>query len=223
MKIKIVTGFVPLPKHPRPAQEYHVLADRFNDLRYPLSKTICGVEDCWLWQFAQNIPGLTHSIHDNPNKNTMAYHAVLHQKFEWLVRAACLDDAIDTFVYIDYGIFHLKDITVPIIEALLDTVRVANYKEVSIPGCWSDQQMTGARVAIPDSEPCWRFCGGVVVVPRPMVFPLYNAVRQNAENHILKTRNVSWEVNTLARVEKAHALPVRWYAADHNKTMFTGF
>jgi hypothetical protein len=37
-------------------------------------------------------------------------------------------------------------------------------------------------------------------------------------------RNVTWEVNDLARMELAHVgPPMRWYAADHNATMLTGY
>lgn len=223
-KIKLVTGFVPVPGHPRTPQEYHVLGARLDDVRVSISKSIISVEDCWLWQFVQDIPNCTHSAHDNPRKNTMAYHASGHQKFEWLARAACLDSDPDIFIWIDYGIFHLGDITVEIIDKFLFYVSNSNYKEISIPGCWTAQQMQeGLRASIPDTEPCWRFCGGLMIVPRALVFPLYSAARNDVEHHILKTRNASWDVNTLARLEMKQALPIRWYQADHNKTMFTGF
>jgi hypothetical protein len=56
-----------------------------------------------------------------------------------------------------------------------------------------------------------------------MVHRLYKAVKTAALRHIDMTKNVEWEVNTLARVEIAGQVPIRWYQADHNETLFTGY
>jgi hypothetical protein len=52
---------------------------------------------------------------------------------------------------------------------------------------------------------------------------LKNLIQAIALLHINVTKNVTWEVNTLARAEQTGKLPIRWYAADHNETMFTNY
>ncbi len=75
-----------------------------------------------------------------------------------------------------------------------------------------------------DHFPCWRFCGGVIVVPRTLVHKLYKAIKGTALDHVDKHKNVTWEVNTMAEAERNGRLPkVRWYAADHDHTMFTQY
>jgi hypothetical protein len=43
-----------------------------------------------------------------------------------------------------------------------------------------------------------------------------------ALRQIEATKNVEWEVNTLARLEQTGLVPMSWYQADHNQTLFTG-
>ena len=71
--------------------------------------------------------------------------------------------------------------------------------------------------------PCWRFCGGVMVVPRKKVQPLMEAVMSTVIEQVEKHAMVTWEVNTLAKAEQSGLIKPRWYQADHNETMFTGY
>lgn len=74
---------------------------------------------------------------------------------------------------------------------------------------------------VSDFWPNWRFCGGLLVVPRKWAHALFREVKRDVQRHLTETRNISWEVNTLARIERS--LPIRWYQADHNETMFTNY
>lgn len=216
-KVKVVTGYVPIPDHPRSAAAYGRLGEEcFGNLGdVPVRSYYWPVERCWMYRFLQHAPyRLTHSVSDNPAKNTVMYHCVNHQKFEWLHHDAMLDPEPDVFVWIDYGILHVPGITVAVIRDMLKKV-VDN--DLAIPGC------VPKPLTVDDQHPCWRFCGGLLVVPRTQVSKFYETVRDNAVAHIKKTRNVSWEVNTLARVEKGNTIKIRWYQADHNETMFTGY
>ena len=87
-----------------------------------------------------------------------------------------------------------------------------NEQAIAIPGCW-DKDLA----AYDDDHPCWRFCGGVMVVPRQYIGPLCAAVKAEYLNTLEQTRNVTWEVNVLARVEQSTHLPIWWYRADHNE------
>ena len=63
-----------------------------------------------------------------------------------------------------------------------------------------------------------------MVVPRKFVGPLNVAMKAEYIEWLQKTNNISWEVNTLARLEKNDPdFPVWHYLADHNKTMFTNY
>lgn len=215
--IKVVTGYVPISGHPRSAAEYGELGE---GIFKPLSQAVRvqpyydKLGECWMWNYVQALKTpTTHSTADHSKKNTLAYHCVQHQKFAWLLKAAIDDPSFDTFVWIDYGIGHVPGVTPEVILEFLERVKLGDF---AIPGCW-----TKANALNSDLFPCWRFCGGVMVVPRGDVHKLYKGIKREVQRHLKLTNNVTWEVNTLARIEAS--LPLRWYQADHNETMFTGY
>jgi hypothetical protein len=215
--VSVVTGFVPLPRHPRSAVEYGELGD---NLFLPLGRRVAvhvfheSLDDCWLWRLvhAQKFK-TTHSAADNPAKNTLAYHCVQHAKFAWLLKAALRDPRPAIFVWLDYGIGRLKGFTAVKIAEFLERLREGDF---AVPGCWP-----AGSFVIDDNFPCWRFCGGLMVVPRPYLAKLFEAVRQDVEEQLHTRHHVSWETNTLARIE--HRLPIRWYQADHDLSMLENY
>ena len=217
VKLKVVTGYVPIPRHPRPSSWYGAHGEKFKELALvPVHPFYNRLEECWLKRFLDTLPfKVTHSEGDNPAKNTLAYHIVQHQKFNWLVHASFADPQPDVFVWMDYGIFgSIPGVTATVILDFLDRVRADDF---AVPGCWP------FRPDIPDEFPSWRFCGGLMIVPREYIQRLFHAVRYNTRGHIDLTRNVSWEVNTLARIERDADLPFRWYLADHDGSMFGNY
>lgn len=216
INLKVVTGYVPIQGHPRTAKEYGALGEAFfGKLQgVPITPYYETIGECWLWKYINGFPGrLSWSVADNPAKNSPAYHCVQHQKFAWLLKAAIADPSRDTYVWLDYGIGHVPGCTVEAARDFLDRVVRDDF---AIPGCWPLEHAFNT-----DSFPCWRFCGGVMVVPRHKVHRLYKLVKREVLRHIAETKNLVWEVNTLARIEAT--LGVRWYQADHNETMFTGY
>lgn len=218
--VQVVTGYTPIINHPRSAAEYGKLGE---DLFVPLVQAGVNVkrymeplEMSWLHKYVSRYNERpTPSVADNPAKNTLAYHCVQHQKFAWLLKAAIEDPRPDTYVWLDYGVGHVPGVTADVVATFLKSIREDDF---AIPGCWpKDPDRVDFRT------PCWRFCGGVLVVPRRRVHKLYKAVKTAALKHIDLTKNVEWEVNTLARAELAGQLPARWYQADHNETLFTGY
>jgi hypothetical protein len=138
------------------------------------------------------------------------------QKSEWLAEAALANPEADPLVWIDFGIFHLPGVTGEIIMNFL--ARAATEKSIAIPGCWEKDYIYS------DDNPCWRFCGGVMVVPRQYVMQFDQAMKREYARWLEQTNNLSWEVNTLARVEReVLEAPIWWYKADHNETMFTAY
>lgn len=214
--IKLVTGYVPIAGHPRTAAEYGALGDKLATVRAPLKAFYTEQKNCWLERFLWEQTGVTHSTGDNPVKNSLAYHIANHQKVEWLYGASVLDKESTHFAWIDYGIMHVPGITATVIEDFLR--RAKDEKAIAVPGCWPKS------ATIDDANPCWRFCGGVFVVPRKLVKPLYKAYLDTAKRRIWKTKNVTWEVNTMAHMEqRCPDIPLWWYQADHNETLFTGY
>lgn len=213
--IKIVTGFIPLIDSPKTVEKYAELGAKLLGVGHPIA--LCeqdGTAECWLYKYLE-FTGIkpTCSVGDNTRKNTAGYHMVQHQKTLWMVHAAYRDPVPDVFVWIDFGIFGVPGITAAVIQEFLR--KAEKEQGMSAPGCW-------AKGPIDDKNPCWRFCGGVLVCHRRYLFELDMAVRMEAMCHIRETNNVSWEVNTWARAEKA-GLPLWWYPADHNETMFTNY
>jgi hypothetical protein len=215
--ISVVTGFVPISDHPRSADEYYMLGQRLLDLDVPIMFSLNKIEDCWLYKYLDHSKLIiTHSVADNPAKNTVAYHIVQAQKTEWLAKAAMSNPGAKVLVWIDFGIFSQPTVTGNLIRDFLARARFE--QEIAIPGCWEKDR------PYDDRFPHWRFCGGVMVVPRHWVVPFDDAMKRECIGWIRETGNLSWEVNTLTRVERTRPdLPIRHYRADHDYTMFRNY
>lgn len=216
MKVKLVTGYVPIPGHPRTAAEYGELGDKLGGVPVPKKAFYGRVQDTWMHKYVEKLPFTPRTSEgDNPEKNTLAYHYVNHMKSTWLVQAADEDPTADVLVWIDYGIFRLPNISNQIVYEFAERL---DDKSIIVPGCWDKPAVVEA------AYPCWRFCGSVIAVPRKLVDVFDYNCRVAARQHISATKNVEWEVNTWARVEAKHKnLPIAWYKADHNETLFTGW
>jgi hypothetical protein len=216
--ITAVSAFVPIPGHPRSEAEYDELGKKLQACRHRLLFAKGDLEHCWLWSHLMSkSDGFTWSTADNPKKNSFAYHCIQAQKTEWLEIASYVDPLSDVFVWIDYGIFHVPGVTAEIIDAFLE--RADSEQAIAIPGCWGKDEYEYR-----DDWPCWRFCGGVMVVPRKFIWSFNQAMKQEYMRWLKETGNVSWEVNTLARLEQQDpSFPVWWFKADHDKTLFTNY
>ena len=212
MTAVVVTGFVPIPDHPN-ARRAESLGVKLAEITAaPIHAFRCEIAECWLAQV--NLDGVAHSTGDNPRKNTMAYHIAQHQKTAWIAQVASEHEA-DLIVWIDYGICHIAGITPSIIDDFLRRLDRGN-KLIRIPGIWQQEERT-------DAYPDWRFCGGVLVMPRVHAAAFHVAVQDATLSRIKKSSNVTWEVNDWAVVERQQILPIHWYQADHDVTMFTGY
>lgn len=216
--ITAVTAFVPISGHPRSEAEYRALGHRLLAVKHRVLSADGDLEHCWLDTYLRrNDLDVTHSVADNPQKNSLAYHIIQAQKTEWLEVASFVDPLSDVFVWIDYGIFHVPGVTAAIIDSFLE--RADSEQAIAIPGCWQKDQHP-----YDDEWPYWRFCGGVMVVPRRLIEPFNHAMKREYIRWLAETGNISWEVNTLARLEQQDPeFPVWWYQADHDQTMFTNY
>lgn len=214
MNTRLVTAYVPIPNHPRTAEEYGALGEKLSGVPVKKKAFYMRLEDTWMSKYISKLPFVPRSSEgDNPQKNSLAYHCVNHMKSTWLVQAADEYPDADVLVWVDYGIFTLPGINNQMIYEFMEKV---DDKSIYAPGCWDKPEV------IESAYPCWRFCGSVISVPRKLVDQFDYETRVAARQHISKTKNVEWEVNTWARVEARTRLPFSVYKADHNATLFTG-
>lgn len=218
--VAVVSGFIDIPNHPRGSADYRALGEQLFKAIEPRQALVfdnekLAVDSTWLAQWLKGQPNVTHSVADNQEKNTKDYHCVQHEKLAWIAKAAEAAPEFDFYVWIDYGILHVPGVTAEVINRFLDMVD-SYGASVRMPGCWPKKQ------DVPHDHPCWRFCGGLIVVPRPLVKPFTRLGMSTAARQIMATKNVEWEVNTLARLELLDQVPITWYQADHNQEMFTG-
>jgi hypothetical protein len=221
MTAAVVTSFIPIPDHPRSMEEYARLAAPLLNMPIHMLDLVIKLEDCWLFEYLEerfpDMKGFTHSVADNSAKNSLMYHIVQAQKTELLATATMIDRVSDVFIWVDYGILGLPGVTVDIIREFVQ--RAANEQAIVVPGCWDKGEFEYR-----DDYPCWRFCGGVMIVPRDYAYQFHIAMRNEYIRWLNVTGNISWEVNTLARLEKRDlAMPLWWYKADHDSSIFTNY
>ena len=222
-RVKIVSGYVPLPKNPRPLEDYAASGARINSLRAPKAVFTQSLESCWLYKFLQTTGPVTHSQGKWPLKNTLDYMIVQHQKFEWIACAAGDDTGnADVFVWIDYGVFcQGPAITEQIIESFLH--RMKPETRIVYPGNFNRIVQEVPEIPGEGGDAHWRFCGTVLIVPRNLAETLFIEARANVAQHIEATRNVSWEVNTLARIEVESKLPFAYYHSHWGTSLFDNY
>ena len=139
--LKVVTGFIPLPGHPRPVAEFETLGlqlvQGLQAAGFPVYVGTGTVEHTALREFVD--ARTTPKVGDNPAKNTTEYHCTQHQKFLFLYEAY-QNTAVqpDNYVWIDYGILHVPGVTLDVIRAYLNRVRDEPEENfcISLPGCW---------------------------------------------------------------------------------------
>src|SRR6266704_3241510 len=117
MTVQVCTGFAFIPGHPRKTEEYEKLGERLRDVEIPLQFVLGDPRLTWLnlyLNWGKLKP--THSVSDNPKKNSLFYHCVQHEKVEWMMDCAMRDRESEVFAWIDYGIFSVPGVTATVIQ-----------------------------------------------------------------------------------------------------------
>ena len=232
-RVRLVTGFVPLAGHPKSTATYLELGARL--LALPIPKVVWttgeiraqleherragGLDefrtfDDRFW-IHDELEGRSYSVaSQNPAKDTLAFHAIQHQKTRWLEQAS-RDFASDILVWIDFGIFHVPGITERVVADFVGRLR---DDFIAIPGCWPRSD----RIVL--DQPNWRFCGGVLVCPGLVAPWLHRVCVDTFRGIVALHGKVSWEVNTWAIAEMSGRLPIRQYhATTHDERMFNAY
>ena len=217
----VVTGYVRLENHTRKPETYKKLGYQLSDALgdHPLEVFYQPLRELWLTRWLESLPPmqppLTWSKGDNPDKNTLEYHCVQHQKIAWLAKACDMHSDVDTFIWMDYGIFSQPGMSAEVIRSFLSRIRKNDF---AFPGCWPFAK------DFSDQTPCWRFLGSLLIVPRAEMRRLSECFTAMTRLHIRLMKNVPWEVNTLARIEPyLDKSNFRWYEADHNASQMANY
>lgn len=203
----MVTGYVRLDCDHRSHDRYLELGSRLVGLGLPTIAYHQPLDECWLARH--------HAANGTPvvpdGKDSLAYHCVQHEKVAWLARTARTNRP-GTLIWIDYGILHIPGVTEQLISDFVAHVDAHPPTRVTIPSIWP------ADAPILDEHPCWICAGGVLVMPS------WAAEWWHRECMAVATHGrPTWEVNTWSKVARKWPEQVRFYLADHDATLFTGY
>jgi hypothetical protein len=199
MSVCVVTGYVPLPCEHRSRERYNELGAKLLECcnRSIVFRQELG--DCWLSKKIGNV--------ELGGKDSTAYHCVQHEKFSWLERASTVTDST-TLIWIDYGVFHMPGVTKEIVCDFIRRVEESEPDVIVSP--------SGSAGDPFGSNPTWLFLGAVFVVPSRLTGWLSEKCREHLDP-------LSWEVNTLARVQQKYPESFRFCSADHNHSIFDNY
>jgi len=179
------------------------------------------LEDTKVDEIYRAVPGLPSRRCEV--KDSKAYMTLMCAKPEMLARARALRPTFDRYVWVDAGIRKI----LPADDAVARRVLAAAWTRVQalggecsdrilMPGCWPGR--VHGDCAYFTERVFWRFCGGFVVVPAGLVDVFEAATLSGCRRVVEATGKSTWEVNVWALVEGD--LPVRWYHADHDPSIF---
>jgi hypothetical protein len=152
--------------------------------------------------------------HRNLEKDTQKYFALINAKIELIKYAAeyCQDD---TLIWIDFGICKVFKDPKKCIDKVCQLSTLSFTKIVS-PGCtrYLEREISTNNVN-------WRFCGGLLIVPRDLLSYFYNHSKNVLSRFCdLPQYNLTWEVIVWSVIEAStNRENIIWFQADHNDTM----
>jgi hypothetical protein len=157
----------------------------------------------------------------SPEKDTLDYHAIQHQKTYWLAKTAAKTQA-DVVVWVDFGIFHAPGVDESVIMKFISSVETRHSdfsaSPIEIGGAWGK-----GKYGLHNDVPYWRFCGSVLVCRGDYAGYFDRVVKDAFMGHLKAAGNVMWEVNIWALAEWIRKPPIRQYLADHDASMFTNY
>lgn len=228
---RVVTAYVPLPDHPRPIEEYARLGSDLLSLPVPITAFVdpigtgdvragdcatvlpTSLDDCWLYQATRGLRPILPWT-DNPRKDSLEYHAIQAEKVRWLAEAADASDE-SHLVWIDFGILHLRGVTLSHVWRLLEWVEFyADQERITIASIWGPpaSEIDPHRIG-------WWCAGGVAIVPRGMAAWWCREVIQSGHELLRLTGRVTFEVNLWAAVWKRYPTRFVHFLCDHDQSI----
>ena len=150
---------------------------------------------------------------DNAAKDTFAFHAVQHQKTQWLAEAA-VDHPFDMLVWVDLGIFHVPGVTSEGVLSLVYRGGKLPTDKVTLASIWGPPQDVALY-----SQVGWHCAGGVAIVPGTMASYWHGLVMSAAKELFDSFHRVTYEVNDWTAAWILAPNSFRYYLCDHNHTI----
>jgi hypothetical protein len=171
------------------------------------------LSDFELYNLCINFDGDLPEIRNN-NKDTKEFLALMNSKIEFILNASrlCTDD---TFIWIDFGILKI----IHNIDNFINKLKLINEKrldKIIIPGCW------GKGYSFSFNTVNWRFCGGVLIIPKSHIESFYNYSKIILKNEYnIPNFKLTWETNIWNLIEQIYYKndEIQWYSADHNDSI----
>ena len=178
--------------------------------------TVIGItlELCELYSIGMKCSAPLPSVR-NIQKDTKEYLSLINTKIEFIKKAS---DFVkdDTFIWVDFGIFKIIKDSEGFLHKLKD-LHEHTYTNIVLPGCWN----AGAHYS--NDTVNWRFCGGIIIIPREHIDTFYNHSK-SVLIHLCEHYKLVWEVNVWYIIEHDHAKDIiHWYSADHNDSIVRNF
>ena len=182
---------------------------------FPSSVTVIGLA---LTDFELYRKGMAYNrdlpAHRTPEKDTKEFFSLMNTKIEFVKKAAEKWHALQTFMWIDFGILKIVKDTERFLDRLRDLCQ-RRFSKMAIPGCWS----LGQHFSVEQIH--WRFCGGFFVIPRHYIDPFYVHSRCVLNDFCtMEIYKLTWETNVWTTIEFcAERENMAWYFADHDDTI----
>lgn len=159
-------------------------------------------------------PQLPNSV--NGPKDRLTYFALMNSKLDFIAKASVMYPNIDTFCWIDCGIFKF----VKNIDIAYD--RLGKFNEIEVPTAFLSP--TGLWPMFTNNDRVidhvwWRFLGSLFFV-KAETLPQFKLLCDQLLHDILNSGKVTWEVNIWAMLEFQMPQLFTTYQADHNDSIF---
>jgi hypothetical protein len=155
------------------------------------------------------------TIPKSNSKDNIKFLTLMNSKSYLLTLALDqVPQTVDQLVWIDFGIFKITD---DIEHFKLNFSKLQKQQKVLIPGGFKPKRLL-SDFELVDSV-YWRFLGGLVIAPREKI-SIFNEANNIELLKLLIQNKMTWEVNIWSNVEQANPNLIKYFRADHNKTMF---
>jgi len=154
------------------------------------NKTFVFFEKSDIYFYNYNVSQVTVYT-DNPSKDTIDYMFTICHKTEWVKMATELKKDRESFVWIDFGIFHMIQSK----ERALNEFHKIKHKELNkirIASWFSLQYSQDLDIY---KRPLWYFAGCVFGGPRDSIIDFANRTKEKCLHIITEKESLIWEGN----------------------------
>jgi hypothetical protein len=202
---------------------FHIVCSATDAHKVPAGSTAHIVEfaDLEAFKILSKTSGLPRVRSDS--KDTKEFMILMNAKTEFIKRVKESGVTADHFLWIDAGIgkiFRDPVTSYNRLATILARRGALPSDAIVVPGCW--ERGAGEVTAFDAllTRVSWRFCGGVVVVPRGLVDLFHYHILAACEEIRVRSGLAIWEVNVWDYLESTGRMAFQWKKGDHNERLF---